>query len=255
MLRIVMVLAVWLAIYPTDQEKPSRHPNEPSQYQSKEHTSRGADGQQGDTPNNATNDCAAHSQEKRRDWLETAYFYSGPLACLLSLVTAFVIWLQIGSHAKAERPWVLLSIADESSERNDGDQEFFPLAYWKVKNFGKTPALIDSITGAVTVVESLENLPKLIFTTPNEFAFEPVIAPQQESSFVSFKMKQGLTKESTNDLIEGNGIHLVMAGRVEYRDTFGNKHFSNFCYSFTFGHPDERGFNRMCGPESYNQYT
>jgi hypothetical protein len=172
----------------------------------------------------------------------------------LSLVTAAAIFWQIVNHARSERPWILLSIADEQLDLMDGTTNFFPVAYWKVKNFGKTPALIETITGAVTVVDDTKGVQRLNFVAPDDMSFEPVIAPGQESSYAFFKMKTPISKEIGVDLIAKNPNHfLVMAGCIKYKDPFGTRHRTTFCYSFVYGDSEQRGFNRICGPSDYNQ--
>jgi hypothetical protein len=251
-----MILAAGLAIYPASQNKTSNHSDTPSESQSKQHTNALISAES-EPPNYTTNNYQTQAPEKHRDWLETTYYYSAPFSCFLSIITAWALIAQIRNHAKAERPWVLLSVADEQTEFIDQKTGFMPAAYWKVKNFGKTPALIDAIRGAVTVVTSVDTIPDLDFVPPYEIALEPVIAPGQESSYVSFRMKEPISKEAANGLISlVSPTHfLVMAGRIEYRDPFGRKHVSNFCYSYIYSSSERRGFNRMCGPDSYNQYT
>jgi hypothetical protein len=253
MLIIVMVLASWLPIYPASQDKTPSQAHTPSQSNPPKQRPSTSIADQSEQPNRTTSGYAPHPPNKERDWLETAYFYSGPLACLLSLATAVAIWAQIRNHARAERPWILLSMADQFPEFH-GDN-FSIVAHWKVKNFGKTPALIDSITGAVAVVEDLKIIPALKFTKPFDFACEPVIAPQNESSNVCFKGER-ISKEIADDLLrQKTSHHVVMAGRVEYRDSFNNRHISNFCYSYVYMPHEAMGFNQMCGPKEYNSYT
>jgi hypothetical protein len=159
-----------------------------------------------------------------------------------------------------ERPWLLLTKADrfgESGKAADGSHENRYGAQLRYKNFGKTPALIDGITGGAVIIQSLDDPFRPTYKQPYACADELVAAPGDESGDIIFMMGV-LSDEEWHRLTRGESF-LVMFGEIKYSDTFGGdkaSHISRFCYRYTFnGSGNQSGFHSLFGSKEYNIYT
>lgn len=132
MLKTVAILTVALAVQPTSPKQSSSHSAEVRKQQSAENNPVPLSTQPV-RQNQASNNYQADTAEHHRDWLETAYFISGPIIGFLSIITAIAVFRQTKAHVDSERPWVLLILADYSSDKDEASREIFPGACWGKK--------------------------------------------------------------------------------------------------------------------------
>jgi len=158
-----------------------------------------------------------------------------------------------------ERPWVLLTKADrfgQSGKAPDGTHENRYGAQLRYKNFGKTPALIEKISGGAMILQSLDGKFTPTYKEPHAYADELVCAPGAESDDIIF-MAGVLSDDEWNKLTEGESF-LVLFGEIKYSDTFGgdkSNHVTRFCYRYTFKNAVESGFYFLFGSKEHNIYT
>lgn len=179
----------------------------------------------------------------------------------ISLGVLFAIWSQsksikkqVGAMVTSDRPWLLVTAAERSSVTiPEGD---YMAAVWKFKNFGKTPAFIKRVIGGVDIVGNFQTdlMPIAEFTEPYAGADERILAPNQHTGDIKFKMARIMPNDEFHALTKSEKF-LLLYGQIEYSDTFdGNLlHISRFCYRYTFGQRD--GFYFECGGAEYNKYT
>ena len=251
----VVILAAGMIVYPTNQAQSPTHSQAVSQEQ------RGEGSPNPLAVQSNPESCEGHYHQydhdrHRRNWLETAYFISGPVIGLLTFVTAIAVMKQIGSQRKADRPWIMLSEIDQGADWDERSKQMMQMAHWRIKNYGKTPAFIESVTGHVSLARDIAGVKRLQFKAPVRFAFEPVIAPGQQSNLVYIEADEFTPIEIMQNLgIPKPEYRIVAAGKIIYRDSFKKKRSSTFCYAYVFGPPEIAGFIEICGPDSYNEYT
>jgi hypothetical protein len=164
-----------------------------------------------------------------------------------------------------ERPWLLMTDADRTTEPTKNPESGVVTellaVWWKFKNFGKTPAFIDSIAGSLIVVENLEDMAEIPdYSRPYAYSSDPVIAPNQRSATITFVIEStpNVHPDRFSDLVHGKAF-LVLYGVIRYFDAFDDgktkPHESRFCYFYNFTRRGGDGFIFTCGSSGYNKYT
>lgn len=157
-----------------------------------------------------------------------------------------------------ERPWLLLSTIERWSVKG-GDNSGHIGIRWTLKNFGKTPALVQKIEGNVDIVSPDYKFPKEpIYKKPYSTIYEQPIIPPGESSFpIVHALDRCWGKTELSDVAHGK-VWLIASGHVAYKDPFGASHETRFCLRSgyeEFNIADSTAPSTPVGPEEYNKCT
>jgi hypothetical protein len=137
---------------------------------------------------------------------------------------------------------------------------------FSVTNYGKGPAVIDSIVGRVTVVDSLTTLPpddysgcvewirkkRVLGVAANQMAYSPIAAPTADGTGSQYGW---LTSEQIQAVLDEKAF-LVAYGRISYRDYLMSTSYSSdffWLYSAIPLRADQKGL-ALPGPEDRNRY-
>lgn len=102
-----------------------------------------------------------------------------------------------------------------------------PVVRYKFKNYGKTPAFLDSIDEGIAWASALPDVPEY---EPNLYILrERAIAAGSETTVFECRESIPITPSEAQDTAS-NRLNLWFYGRVLYRDIFGNPHIHRFLY-------------------------
>jgi len=128
-----------------------------------------------------------------------------------------------------ERPWVLLNVIDRWAVRGeDGNQRI--AVKWRLKNFGKTPALVEKIEGNIDVIPLTHQFSEEpVYVKPWSTIYDhPIIPPGEQSFDVVFAMNRDWEEFELSAVTKG-ALRLIASGHIVYRDPFGDLHETHFC--------------------------
>ena len=145
----------------------------------------------------------------------------------LTVVLAIVTYRQYRATRTAERAWIVQKAPGPPTRNPDGDYEI----RWELQNRGHTPAWVTSLGSAGTIVHADQNLPE----TP-QYTMAGPFPPEGTVLSPEGKVLRGLTIPFDQMTAVEQGTHtLYVVGMVEYRDVFGSKHETRYCYRFKTG--------------------
>lgn len=157
----------------------------------------------------------------------------------------------------AERPWILASKANlttrsivHSDEPDKGSQKHWGISF-SIKNSGKTPAIIHEFVGGLDFVTDLSHT-DTVYGEPYASQPDQIMAPQEESSEITFIMERPLTPQESESWRKGELVSYVGFGRVSYSDSLEKRHISSFCFIFD---RQQTRFRFLCHNPSHNKYT
>jgi hypothetical protein len=159
----------------------------------------------------------------------------------------------------AERPWILVSsssLTSESITHSDDEPEVGPRRHFVVTftiiNVGRTPAMIQGVGGGVDVVEDLRH-PSRSPEYSYKGQLRRVLGAGQEDT-VQFLSQESFADDETITIYQGQSVkrRLLAYGVIEYTDSFGAKHGSNFCFLYK---DMMYGFRYFCHDPAHNNYT
>jgi hypothetical protein len=124
--------------------------------------------------------------------------------------------------------------------------------HWAIRNYGKSPAWLRSIAVQGWVGKELPPVPPMF---PEVQELRHAVAPQQAFKTRSWDAAKIPVTLRNKQLIISERTNLYIFGCVEYADTFGDIHRSNFAYRAEAGeHGTWDKFGRD-GPAVYWKYT
>jgi hypothetical protein len=153
----------------------------------------------------------------------------------------------------SERSWVLARVDDTGLRERLELRDSVTRLVCNVQNCGKTLALLESLSVKMDRVEKIDSLPEEPdYGSPDVWINGLPLAPNgftQRMFYLTF-----LDRSS----VEQSANFLYLYGQVIYRDVYGDRHETRFCYRFRprwrEADPQTAGFE-FGGPPSYNQAT
>jgi hypothetical protein len=192
-----------------------------------------------------------HEQKKVQGRLDSIHLdsvFTGIIA-LFTILTYFVYREQLRAAKISERAWIVPEVAPPIQDGGMISKNF--QVVFSVVNKGRTPAWVTAIGSKgqlTTPKKGLSEKPEYDWAKP--FPAEGTVMPPEG------RIEQGfpLTVTELND-INGGVSTLYVFGAVKYRDIYGDKHETQYCYVFRTGstadNPAPRGFY-VAGPNGYN---
>ena len=184
------------------------------------------------------------------DWVDHLNAASTSVVAVFTVLVVIVYWKQLGTTRTAERAWV---VADAPVYTPRPQDHLVELS-WALMNNGRTPAWVTELGSGGKIVKGGEELPENPpYTIAGPFPRDgTVLTPNG-------RIARGLTLSEAQmaQLDRGQGI-LYVFGIVKYKDIFGGKHQTRYCYRFkpgpTTGDPAPRDFY-VDGPAPYLRAT
>jgi hypothetical protein len=156
----------------------------------------------------------------------TLVLATGTIAlAIFSLIQIFVFRDQEKRQLRAYAFAKPISITDFSTSTHPSTQVIF-------KNSGQTPAY--HLTGSTAVYPSSYPLSVPIPSGTRESTpLEATLNPAAENDIGgSDTMQRPITPDEANAIRDGKTMRMYVYGSINYRDVFGDVHYSNFCFSF-----------------------
>ena len=184
------------------------------------------------------------------DWVAFLNSISTTVVAVFTVLVVIVYWKQLRTTRTAERAWV---VADAPTVTLRPENHIVELS-WPLLNNGRTPAWVPELGSAGKIVKTGEELPeKPPYTMAVPFPREgTVLTP-------GGRILRGLTvTEAQMAQVERGQGTLYVFGIANYRDIFGGKHETRYCYRFKAGptntDPAPRDFY-VDGPPAYIKAT
>jgi hypothetical protein len=192
--------------------------------------------------------------KQAHDAIDLLNALSTAVVSAFTVVLAIVAYRQYAATRIAERAWVVSQAPDPPPTNPEGDVAI----RWVVENRGRTPAWVTSLGSAARIIKARDELPENPpYTMAGPFTREGTVLPPKA------KASRGVTipaakMAAVEHGYEGKEYALYVFGIVEYRDIFGSKHETRYCYRFkpgpTEADPAPRDFY-VDGPSSYSRAT
>jgi hypothetical protein len=184
------------------------------------------------------------------DWKSFLNAISTTVVAVFTVLMVAVYWSQLQATKTAERAWIVDLPPGLPTRNPDGDTEI----RWQLENRGRTPAWVTSLGSAAQIVAAGGPPPAI-----PPYTMSGPFPPQGTVLTPNGKIERGLTIPFANMTAVEAGTHaLYVFGIAEYRDIFGSKHETRYCYRFKPGptpaDPAPRDFY-VNGPPSYNRAT
>jgi hypothetical protein len=191
---------------------------------------------------------AQRPEQRGSGWL-SGWTLSDQIAAIASLVAFFqflaligTVWVMVVNGRRQLRAYVFL----ESSSLTDGatleppNDAFVnvPGCIMQFRNSGQTPAYQVVTWAAIDVIEPINQnkliVPKLLIVGPGYLGANGTMPKM-------VRLPRVLTEEEIDDIRAGRR-EIYVYGRIEYRDAFKRKRFSNFRLHYGGQYPPGKGF-------------
>jgi hypothetical protein len=151
-----------------------------------------------------------------------------------------------------DRPWLLVCTMSRATAALEGCVSGIAVK-WTIKNYGRTPALVEKIESHIDVIPPDFQFPSQpVYEKPLKIFFEePVVPPDKSTHDILSAMDRAWKSSELSEVSKGNLWHIA-SGRIVYRDTFGDKHETRFCFRYE---AMADAFASPVGPKGYNEYT
>jgi hypothetical protein len=159
------------------------------------------------------------------DWVELLNSISTGVVAAFTIVLVCVVYSQNRAAKLTERAWV---VADFESPPPYSPEKIIRFA-WKLTNLGKTPAWITEMSSPMgKVVPARGELPKEPpYEMKHPFPKEGLVLTPKGS----IEQFLWLTSEQQAKLEVGE-ITLYIFGILKYKDIFGGRHETRYCFRF-----------------------
>jgi hypothetical protein len=172
--------------------------------------------------------------------------FSTAVIAAFAALTFFIVWRQDRDRKLSERAWILPDIGGlEGTKASDVFQ-----VKCKIRNTGRTPAWITSMGACAYFVKDEKDLPK----TPNYTRAGPFAGKGTLLSPDAFTETGVPVTQQQAEQVRRGEMTLYFSGFVQYRDIFGEKHETRYCYQLKPSH-DLTGAPSefyVGGPDRYN---
>jgi hypothetical protein len=179
--------------------------------------------------------------------------YSTLVIAIFTVLTFVVFRNQLRASKISERAWVVPNIVSSEPQDEGGMADGFQVMCL-LENRGRTPAWLTALGSRGQLVKLSGALPqKPEYTWASPFPPEGTVLPPDGHIEQGFPLKAGDLSH-----IEAGTSVLYVYGAVKYRDIYGDKHETKYCFVFrpkpTGDNPAPRGFY-IAGPAGYNSAT
>lgn len=151
-----------------------------------------------------------------------------------------------------ERPWLLVRYVSATTTVFVPKKGMQVIGVeWDLHNYGRTPALVETIESRIAIVPSDYHFPTLpVYGRPYTVFEKPVVPPGENSHNVINIIDREWGVGEFQQVVNGQ-LLFFLCGRVSYKDPFKGVHETRFCLKLDL---NER-INSAVGPEGYNTCT
>jgi hypothetical protein len=189
------------------------------------------------------------------NWVDRLNAISTAVVAVFTVVLACIGIAQFSSTKLEKRAWMVVKSPEPPTTDPDTGNA---VIRWQVENRGRTPAWVTSLGSTARIVRVGDALPEPpTYTMAGPFPPKGTVLPPKGKASRGVTIPAASMKAVEHGQ-EGKQYELYVFGIVGYKDIYGTKRETRYCYLFKTGpteaDPAPRDFY-VGGPSSYNGVT